>query len=536
MGREAGALREERECTAAPFPAWASELTGWIVALLLALLAVGHMAATDRSWMLYYDSETVLPALVRGSVLAGQPQDWALSAVLFIPEMGVYWAVAALGFGVKGTFILNAVVNFLLLYGSLRLLSGLVRPERPRSRRIVGALVAFAATVFLTFLENSSRWDSFEVVSLLATGTFYGTTVLASVLSTGLAAPLAVPRASPRRRAVLEVALLVIIAVATLTNPLILAWEAVPLAFVFALLARRRITSWKLAGRLGAVLTIGAVFGLIARIPFASLITKDGPAYAKPSAAMGAGLYFLKQFSDLASTPAGTVEMGFVVALILSAVIVFRSSTRDGDVRTAVLAGMAWAAPLVVVVGMVALGGVGTRYFQPIFFAPLCLLVLVPELLAQRTLGVHWRRARVLVASIAGVCLVGSGLVALTLRDSAEALNPDIGCVDAWITSSQRTGAGRFWTIRGPKAYLRDPGQLIQVDKSFGAYQWLTNRTDYATKNVSFVLSDTEYPAPALPVGVENDPRQTIRCGRYTITDFVSPVLVIGPASTNPVP
>ncbi|MGT2462904.1 hypothetical protein [Sinomonas atrocyanea] len=171
-------------------PGWFAETVGAVAALALALVAVAHLDATDRSWMLYYDSDSVLPALVRGSVLSGQPQDWFLSAVLFIPEMGLYFVLGGLGLGVKGTFALSAVVNLVLFYASLRFLCGLTQPKMPRSTRIAGALVGFAALMFLTLLEDSPRGDTFELASLLATTTYYGMTVLASVGATALAAGL----------------------------------------------------------------------------------------------------------------------------------------------------------------------------------------------------------------------------------------------------------------------------------------------------------------------------------------------------------
>jgi hypothetical protein len=534
VGREVNAVREQREGTSSSVPEWASESAGWIAALLLALLAIAHLAATDRSWMLYYDSETVLPALVRGSVLAGQPQDWALSAVLFIPEMGLYFAVAALGLGIKGTFALVGVANFLLLYGALRLMSGLVRPHWPRGRRIAGALAAFAAVVLLTFLENSARWDSFELVSLLATSTFYSMTVLASVFSTALAAPLA-GAPTRRRRTLLELALLGTAAVSTLTNPLYLGWEAIPLMLVFALLAWRRALGWRSFGRVTAVLAVGAALGLLARIPFAQLITKDGPAYANPGNPGGTAVYYLQLLLDRTSNLMGALELIPVLAIFLIAVVVFRRSVAASDGPAGIIAGMAWLAPLVVVAGMVALGGVGTRYLQPVFFAPLCLVVLVPELFRAGSLArrLSRRALRVLVAAVAAATLVASALVVTALRGSAEATNPDLRCVDDWVTASQRTGAGRFWTIRGPKAYLAEPRQLLQVDDAFGAYPWLTDRSDYGTRAVSFVVSDAQYPPPALPAEARDLPHQTVACGRYSIMDFGSDVLPLGPVNPN---
>jgi hypothetical protein len=508
-----------------------------LVAVLLALVVVVHLTATDRSWMLYYDSETVLPALVRGSVVAGQPQDWALSAVLFIPEMGLYFAIAALGLGIKGTFAAVGVANFLLLYGSLRLMSALLRPEWARGRRIAGALAAFGLVVLLTLFEDSSRWDSFELASLLATSTFYSMTVIASVLSTALAAPLA-RVATRRRRAFLEVGLLGVAAVSTLTNPLYLGWEAIPLVLVFALLAWRRAVPWRSFGRVATVLAVGAALGLLGRIPFAPMITKDGPAYANPGNPSGTLIYYARLLLDRTSNLLGSLELIAVLVLLLVAIFVFRRSVAVADGPAGVVAGVAWVAPLVVVVGMVALGGVGTRYFQPVFFAPLGAVLLAPGLFSEGSLvrRLPRRALTVLVAVVAAASLGASALAALAVRSSAEAMDPDLRCVDTWITASHRTGAGRFWTIRGPKAYLADPRQLVQVDNSFGAYPWLTDRSDYRSQNVSFVLSDAQYPAPALPAAVTDAPRQTVPCGRYTITDFGSEVLTLGAVNPNATP
>ncbi|MEA5453457.1 hypothetical protein SPF06_01855 [Sinomonas sp. JGH33] len=528
-------------------PAWAAEACGWGAALLLSLVAVAHLDATDRSWMLYYDPETVLPALVRGSAVAGQPQDWALSAVLFIPEMALYLGLAALGLGVKGTFALNAAVNFLLLYGALRLVSGAVRPGRPHGRRIAGALVAFGAVIGLSLLEDTSGWDTFEVASLLATATFYSTTVLAVTATTGLVARAIAARSGqgsgatpgPKRGRWLAAALFAVSAVATLTNPLYLAWEAAPLVVVFAMLGWRRVVAWVLLARVAAVLGAGAVVGLAGRIPFAALITKDGPAYAKPGQALGTAIYYAEKLADRASTLPGALSLTFAVALVVGCVLVFRRSLARRDAATALVAGVGWVAPLGVLVGAVALGIVGTRYVQPLFFAPVCLLVLAPDLAAPGALArrLPARGLRVLLAGWAAACLAASAILTASLGSSAGRIDADVRCVDAWVSASHRTGAGRYWTIRGPKAYLAEPNQLVQVDDAFNAYPWLTDRDDYRNvPAVSFVLSDDRYPAPPLPSAARGLPHETVACGRYTITDFGQDVLAIGPAHANATP
>ncbi|MCH6472154.1 hypothetical protein [Sinomonas terrae] len=389
--------------------------------------------------------------------------------------------------------------------------------------------MAFAAMMSLTLLEDSPRPDTFELASLLATATYYSSTVLASVLATGMASSLATAQTGRTRW--LGLGLLGLSAAATLTNPLFLGWEAGPLALVLALMARRRMLLWRRLIRIGALLTLGSALGFAGRIPFAPLIGKDSTAYLDVGSAPWLAVYYPKMLADRAWTLAGAISLTAVVALILVSGIAFRKFLAAQDANAALVSGMGWAAPVVVIVGAIALGAFGTRYLQPMFFAPVCTLVLAPRLIDHRTpfpRRLPHRTLQALLAATVVVCLSFSAVATVALSRSATVLNPDIRCVDEWISASHRTGAGHFWTIRGPKAYLAVPDQLIQIQDPFSAFPWLTDRTDYATQKVSFVLSDTAYPLPQLPPPANTAPHRTVSCGRYTITDFGAAILPIG--------
>jgi hypothetical protein len=118
------------------------------------------------------------------------------------------------------------------------------------------------------------------------------------------------------------------------------------------------------------------------------------------------------------------------------------------------------------------------------------------------------------------------------------AARPDssISCVRAWIAASDRTGAGLFQTIRGPKAALPDPRRLIQVDEDLRAQPWLTDRADYDVRTVSFLLTDRTSPAFRVPAALPAP--DVVRCGRYRILDYRSAVLPVRPAGpvTPPTP
>src|SRR3546814_4762228 len=90
------------------------------------------------------------------SLSLGQPQDWAMSPVLFRPETLVYGLLGALGWGMRATLVLNALVNLLALYGALRMVAG---RRRTGAAPVVGALLAFTAFTALALFEGEAARD-----------------------------------------------------------------------------------------------------------------------------------------------------------------------------------------------------------------------------------------------------------------------------------------------------------------------------------------------------------------------------------------
>src|SRR5207245_2971154 len=123
-----------------------------------------------------------------------------LSAVLFLPETALYLLVTLVAPGVRAALALNAVLNFLLLYGALRWTAGLALPTASRGRQVAGAVLALGVLVALSLLDSSSAWDAAELPSLLGTTTYYSATVLALVAAPGLAVAASRRQAHSSRR------------------------------------------------------------------------------------------------------------------------------------------------------------------------------------------------------------------------------------------------------------------------------------------------------------------------------------------------
>jgi hypothetical protein len=514
-------------------PRWVRETLGVALAIAVALAVVAVVTASARSELVFRDGDSLVTTLIVRSIAAGQPQDWALSSVLFLPETAALGVLTMVGLGVDGTLALAAVVNIVGLYGAFRFASGAAVEGRAP---VAGALAALSGFAVLAMTQTSPDRDALELASLLLTTTYYSATVVAAVLAVGFARrPLEEP--GPGRRAWLLIASLAALAAASvLTNPLFAAWATVPLTAVLVATgwaARRRTALWS-AGALAA----GSAIGFLARMPLAHLIANTGAGYADVTRWADSLTYYGDLVAQRWSSPWGVVASLLLLALWAWCGAATLMLARRREFGAMVVAACGWVMPVVVAGGAILLGTHAARYLQPVEVAPLLGLVVLPSILraawkSRRTApaDVTRRRARAIaVAAIPAVALLaaaGAGIPRIAAAASAP--DPDTECVVSWVEAAERTGAGQFWTVRLPKAHLDDPRSLVQVDHQLRGYAWLVNRDDFEVGEVSFLVTDALSPAFDLPGDVTMADAEPISCGRYTIHDFGERLLPLGP-------
>ena len=492
---------------------WVRELTGWLGALGVSVLVAGQVAASARADLLFRDGDSLIVALLARSVLAGGPQDWAMSSVLFVPETTLFAGLdALLPLGANELFAVSAVVNLLALYGALRLVAGRRRDGRAP---VAWSLVGLSVFGILAATETSASRDALELASLQLTTTYYAATVVGVVLSIGL-----VRRLVDRERGGVGLVLATgaVAAVSTLTNPLYAVWATVPLTVV-VLFAMRPWSGRRRMTVLVAALLGGTAIGFLARIPFAAWIANTGAGYAQPEQWIQSVGYYGDLLADRLSTPLGVIGCLLTLALLAGAVV---QTARAADAGSRLVATVAWLGPVLVVIGAIALGTHAARYLQPLAFAPVLVLVAWP-----RAVRMPSGMARVAVAVAAVIVLVGGSASIPRLSAAAEAPDPDLACVTDWVDASGRTGAGQFWTVRLPKLHLDDPSQLVQVDHQLNGYAWLVNRRDFDVGEVSFLVEDAQTVQWQLPLPAV--PEKVVDCGRYRILDFGETTLPLGP-------
>lgn len=241
-----------------------TEIGGWLAALTGALIVVAQSASTARSELLFRDADSLIVALFVRSLAEGTAQNWAMSTVLFMPEIAVFtclwWMFHTVGdLEVAAVLAVSAVVNCLAIYGALRFAAGRARAGRTP---VAAALGAFALFGGLVLADTTASRDALELASLSLTSTYYVATVVALIFTVGVLRRL---REGTRRAAILLSSLTAIAAISTLSNPLYAVWVTAP---ILLLLGYRMLRGERTAVTESLALLGGTGVGYLARIPF----------------------------------------------------------------------------------------------------------------------------------------------------------------------------------------------------------------------------------------------------------------------------
>lgn len=468
------------------------EALGAAVALALSVIALGHVMATERVALLWYDGDSVLLPLVERSIRLGQPFEWAMSpALFFFPELPVYLLCSLVTATPQQALALNGVLVLLAVYALVRAAANELMPAARRSARIAVSALALGFVTAVVLTEYTATATSLELGSLLLTTTYYYGALLAM-----LGTAVLVLRAVRTGRASVTVLIVTgaVAACTTASNPLYVPWSAAPAVVTLVLLSLARRVPWRPAAWISGVLVAGSVVGYLLRIPLAPFVSLDPSTYVHPEQAGRTLAFFAALTDERAGSARGDAELLLLFAGVALAV---GGTVWAWRVRTARTVLVATVLPLVTVVavsvGVVVAGSQTPRYLEPIVTAPLLALVAVAELVrsAVRRTRVHRPRrgVRLAVAVAAAVVLVGGVVTApATIGAVATARYAPSACLDRWADGRKVTGVGQFWTVRPLAAYASDDVELLQVRDTFETYPWLVDLGAYRDAEPTFVV------------------------------------------------
>ncbi len=468
------------------------EALGGLVALALSVIALRHVVATPRVALLWYDGDSVLLPLVRRSLDAGQPFEWAMSpALFFFPELPVYLLCSVVTATPQQALALNGVLVVLGVYALVRAAANELMPSAGRPARIAVSVLALAFVTALVLTESTATATSLELASLLLTTTYYYGAVLA-MLGTAVLVLRVVRTGRASVRVLVTLGL--VAALTTASNPLYVPWSGGPVVVTLALLAVARRVPWRPSAVVGAVLVVGSVAGSLLRIPLRPFVSLDPSTYVHPEHAVDTLTFFAQLTDERAGSAAGDAGL---LLLFVGVLLAAGGTVWAWRARTSRTVLVATALPLVTVaavsVGVVVAGSQTPRYLEPIVTAPLLAFVAVAELArtAVRSTRVHrpTRTIRtVLAIGAAAVLVAGVATVPGTVRTVVDARYTAAGCLDRWAGGRDVTGVGQFWTVRPLATYAARNVELLQVRDTFDTYPWLVDLGAYRGAKPTFVV------------------------------------------------
>ncbi len=483
------------------------EALGVTLATAITLLVMAALASAHPTF-LFSDGDSVLPSLIVSSLRAGLPQDWALSPVLFIPETAVFLLLDLMGLGTRATLFVNGVSNLIGLYLGLRLLAG-ARQSTPGS--ILAGLVGFITFSLLMLLEIVGP-QTWLLASLMGLTTYYYPTLFSMVIVIVVITRVRSPR-------VASTLTLLISAAAVFTNPLFVLWVTIPVCLALTV---QLATNW--TPRVETFLLLGATLsgtfaGYASRELVSDHIVAAGENYLRNDRGAVSLSVLSRGAVEISQTVPGALWLLLLAAIYLAALLACRPDRfRSGNAGTATaLVASALAPPLIICCFVVA-GADAWRYLQAIVLWPVISLVVAHSYRLPRT--EHLQLRTIVVGATATLALLTIGITA-----TVTALNTpdkDLQCAVEWIDRSGETGAGQFWSIRGPQAYVEEPASLTQIDHQFDRYDWLVNRGIEVSVVSFLVTSDRD--APYVP----SVSGKLIDCGRYQIIDLKPRIRSIG--------
>ncbi len=485
--------------------------------LSLAFLVVGHLLLTSWRDIFFFNSDSLtLPLLLR-SILSGEAFEWRFSSQLFFfPEAFLYFVSAGLTPTVEWALILNAFINFLLVFILLFWIGALSGLD------FIGRLlftVCGAALISLYIvLEPTPAVNLTALVSLSLFNTYYFGVILAGyfVLAINLYFLKCDVGSSCRSllSQLLACAGVLVLALTYGSNPLFLLQCSLPLLIcLFGIYFFRGISKGTLVGLIG-LQVIGLFLGQCLRWYFSDSIGRSVDRYVDIKAIFQSSKLFSENIKLIWSSPASKIEYLLIALVICIASFSMMHAWRSFLMRRKsvsiegytfnrpllLLASFSLVAPLFSAVGVLASGNYLMRYFLPLAFFPILAIgyligIAVNSLDRGKKSFLFGCICFFLVAPgalalIANSVSPGSGSFLWWTQSRAFSLPQSIACINERFREEPINLFASFWTSRPIDLYTSAPVRVLQVGPGLKPYYWMNNQAPYKTIQVSGVIVD----------------------------------------------
>ncbi|MDR0955981.1 MAG: glycosyltransferase [Candidatus Nomurabacteria bacterium] len=357
--------------------------------------AMIHIGSSYWREIYLYNGDSLTPAMIAKKLLNGGEslKNFVSGTQLwFFPEgliaLGTFWLSSVLNLPVQWALIFNSIVNLLLLYWLIR--ASVRSFSSYKSSGKFGAGLAIGGLVGLMLLETKSSSVSASIVTpFLFNGNYYGAILVGLA---GVLISVNILRGWPtdrrRRRFAKLIGLTLLIAIAHLSNPMLLLFFTAPFGLILViLLLQKRIRielAWWLLGALIIATLLGQIVykllshhllgGVTSRISIGNNALADWQSSIVGSA-----------FSSVQ----GGIELILLIVLLFASVLfalVVADKRQNRPENLVVL--FSGLAPFILLAELALLGSSTPRYLLPVAIFPLVNLAIFLSRYRRRILAV----------------------------------------------------------------------------------------------------------------------------------------------------
>ncbi len=517
-----------------------------IVVIFSVLIALSSISRSVWSGVLLYNGDSLVLPLLQQSILRGDSLHFVSSSQLFLfPEAPLFLISSVIGVTVRGSLIVNAVLNVVAMYAMFRIIAHfLAHRSRHRFLEITIALIATVLFVIFVLLEPNARVNFSGLATPLLTTTYYYGVILSGLATVALT--LWVSRTfgntgvTVRRVGVYAIITVILATLTTFSNPLFIFQVFAPLFGALAILLFCGRISWKRFVVLAGFNAVGIVIGMVLRQVFGWLFPITLKSYLSLKGIPLSVDQLRATIAELSHSSSGTLKLLLVAGLIvLTIAILVYALYAQARPRLAsrithedlFIVGFVSISSVSLPIGMIATGSATTRYLEPMMVFPLLtglaigVYVLRRMLLEVKSTDLRRNLSRfsVGIVGLFSVLLIVVGAVNIppVIRMADGVGYSGARCFDNFIRDSRANGVGSFWSTRPLELYGSEKGEVLQVDSNLQPFQWMINVGAYKNKSFSYVVVDgTLGITPKVLQKTLGSPARVVGCDGFSIYDY----------------
>lgn len=470
--------------------------------VIMCFVAIIAHISSNSSWRYFFllDGDSLTLPLIFKSLQLHEPVQWVFSSQLnLFPEFPLYVLARFVGVTVAGSLLVNALLNFLIIYVLIRIFIASATATTAQNRRLLSTITTLSLT-YAMLLEVPTAYGQ-TLLTYILFNTYYFGPLIAGILTLSLIVLRLKKKNSPANKNISVTALCLLALWNTLTitsNPLFLVQFMAPFIVTYGLMACKKIVTYREVIKVIVATMLAptiAAFVLRATL-LKSFIGQDLGHYQFSILNILRLDKFvpntLESIAPIVTTPG--LQFRFLLSILLYYALLlflllrirsgfYHKEKQPNHAQLFVLLFLL-IQPIATILLLNTFGTSEDRHLITIVAMPILVLgtFINPSLLKK------YRATIIRTLTMLLVILISVSAFRITnLRQLISPQNADQACLAKNIPSGAN-GIADYWVARQLDIYNQNDQRILQVTPWLKIYPWLNNISAYQNKDFTFYV------------------------------------------------